>query len=58
MNMYTQIYDIIVDAIFGAAEMTSGQLFAVEQLSLWLSLFVLLLPFFVGLAILVRCIRR
>lgn len=57
--MYNQIYEIIKTAVFETEHvLTAGQTFALEQISLWLSLAVLLLPLIVGVAILVRCVRR
>lgn len=56
--MYEQIYEIIKNAIWSAdAVLTSGQVFAIEQVSLWLCLATLLAPIFVAVAILVRCVR-
>lgn len=56
--MYEQIYEIIKNAIWSAdAVLTSGQVFALEQVSLWLCLFTLLCPLFVTVAILVKCIK-
>lgn len=56
--MYEQIYEIIKNAIWSAdAVLTSGQVFAIEQVSLWLCLATLLCPIIVGVAIFIRCIR-
>ena len=56
--MYEQIYEIIKNAIWSAdAVLTSGQVFAIEQVSLWLCLATLLAPIIVGVAIFIRCIR-
>lgn len=58
MNIYNQIVEVITEAIFGSgAELTANQLFHVEQLSLWMSMFVLLLPFIAILGIVVKMFK-
>ena len=58
MDLYNQIYTIISEAIFGqGAQLTANQLFHVEQVSLYLSLAVLLLPIISLIAITVKLLK-
>lgn len=46
MNIYNQLLQIITEYAFGSgAELTVSQAFAVEQMSLWLTLACVLAPF-------------
>ena len=58
MNLYNQIVAIITEALFGAgAELTANQLFHVEQVSLYLSLGVLLCPIIAMVALTVKLLK-
>lgn len=55
---YGQIKNIIKDAVFGSdTVLNDSQEFTLNQISLWLSLIVILLPLIVVAVILVRCFR-
>lgn len=57
MNLYSQILEIIQDALFGGVELTANQVFLTEQVSMYLSLGVLLLPIIAVVAITVKLLK-
>lgn len=55
---YGQVKTIIKNAVFGENTLLNeAQQFTLDQISLWLTLVVILLPLIVGAVILVRCFR-
>lgn len=55
---YGQIKNIIKDAVFGSdTVLNDSQEFTLNQIALWLSLVVILLPFVIVAVIVVRCFR-
>lgn len=58
MNYFEQIYTIISEALFGASGVPSeGVNFVLEQASLYISLFVLLLPLIFSVSIFVKALK-
>lgn len=56
--MYTTIYNLLVEAVFGLdAVLTASQTFAIDQIAIILSILVTLVPLFIVLAILWRCVK-
>lgn len=53
--MYSQLLEIVQDAVFGSdAVLTASQIFITEQLCVWLTIIVLVLPVFCLLGLVLR----
>lgn len=57
MNAFQQLYDIITNAVFGDAVLTSSQQFLCEQLATWGAVATVLLPCIVLVCLTFKLLR-